>query len=203
MTHNPLTDLVSTVVRDGRTITVIQPGGRIARSKNWRLNEDAFRRYESHLREAIDAWPRETKFAVPAGMSPNTFEHRLRDALQALKLFGYEPGLQTQLAAIREELTVSQDTSGTSVWIRARQRAGRPIQMHTMENERPNASFGLIHPNPTEQVLKAYCILGAAGHRSEPIQFRGRIDAALIDTFQQQYDTAFAYDEATDVTTMI
>lgn len=201
---NPLTDLSTKVLRpDGSIVEVIQPGARLVRSKNWRLNEDAYRRYEAHIREAIKVWPTETKFAIPNGMSPNTFEHRLRDALQAIKLFGYDADVQVALANIREELVVSMDPAGDAVWIRARGSRGRPVQLQTQPNDRPGFIGAVILPSPDEETVRAYCVLGKVGHRTEPVQFKGRLTATLVDILLTQYDVAFAYDEAADVTTMI
>jgi len=68
--------------------------------------------------------------------------------------------------------------------------------------------FGYIHtapplPTPTEDVLRAYLTLGAAGHRTEPVQFKGQVPADLQSRLMASFDTAFAYDEVADITTMI
>lgn len=202
---NPLTDLSTKIVRpDGSTVEIIQPGARMVASKNWRLTEEAYRRYESHIREAIKNFPKETKFDVPAGMSPNTFVHRLRDALQAVIMFGYDVDVQLSLRDIRAELTVCMDPAGTGVWIREKGRPGRPVKVQLGQpNERPGYINTAIYPNPTEDVLHAFCILGSSGHRQSPVQFKGRISEDLQSAMVAKYDTAFAYDEVADVTTMI
>lgn len=202
---NHLTDLSTKLLRpDGTAIEIIQPGARVVASKNWRLTEEAYRRYESHIREALKNFPKETKFEVPLGMSPNTFVHRLRDALQAVILFGYDVDVQMALKATRTEFTVSMDQAGTGVWIREKGRPGRPVKMQLgVANERPGYIGATIHPNPTEDVLRAFCILGASGHRHDPVQFKGQISATLQAEMMKYYDTAFAYDETADVTTMI
>lgn len=201
---NPQTDL-STQVRlsSGHIVEVIQPGGRLVRSKNWRLNETAFRNYEAHIRLAIDEWPRETPFVIPNGMSPNTFEHRLRDALQALKLFGYDAQLQQKLLAIREELMVSMDQEGKQVWIRAKGKQGRPVQIHKGEHQRPGMTYSAVHPNPDAETLQALCVLASKGVRTEPVRFKGKITGELQAALELQFDTAFVYDEQADVTTML
>ena len=203
---NPETDTVTQVrLAEGRIVTVIQPGARMRGSRNARLSEDSFRAYESHIREAITAWPKETCFAVPVGMSPNTFEHRLRAAIQALIVFGYEPELQKQLATIRGEIVVSQDNEGKNVWIREKAARGRPVQMHRGEvgvRQLPPIAQTIL-PNPTEEVLRAYLVLAAAGQRTDPIQFRGKIAETLVTTLQNEFDTAFVYDEVSDLTTML
>lgn len=201
---NP-SDLVTPIkLPDGRSIEVIQPGGRIVRSKNWRLNENAYRSYESHIREAIKAWPQETCFNVPNGMSPNTFEHRLRDAMQAIKLYGYDADVQSALGSIRDELVVSMDPDGSKVWIRARGTRGRPIQMHRQENVRPQLAVeSEIKPTPTEEVVQAYAVLLTSPAGFSPIQFKGRLSPELINKITSEYDVAFAYDDATNVTRML
>ena len=202
---NPLTDKQSTLIIHGKPVTVIQPGGKIARSTNWRLNEDAFRRYESHIQTAVDAWPNETKFDIPPGVSVNTFEHRLRDAMQALKLYGYNEALQTKLASLRTELVVSMDPDGKAVWIRERGKRGRPVSLLSTENRRHPmvASNPTVQPPPDEAVLRAYLTLSAAGQRTEPVRFKGRIDQTLQDILVSQFDTAFVYDDTQDVTIML
>ena len=202
---NPLTDLSTKILRsDGTIIEVVQPGARVIASKNWRLNEGAYRRYESFLREAIKNWPKETKFDVPAGMSPNTFVHRLRDALQAVILFGYDVDVQLELRDIRAELTVCMDPAGTGVWIREKGKPGRPVKMQLGQHqERIGHINATIHPAPTADVLRAFCILGASGHRHDPVQFKGPIDQSVQDEMMKYYDTAFAYDPTADITTMI
>lgn len=203
---NPQTDL-STQVRlaDGRIINVVQPGGKIAKSKNWRLTEEAFRRYESLIREAIAAWPNETCFDIPNGSSPNTFSHRLRDALQALKMYGYDPELQQSLANIREELVVAMDADGSKVWIRAKGKQGRPINIHSSSHERPTMAVvqSTVLPNPVPDVLRAYVVLLVNRAGAEAYQFRGKIADDTISLIQKEHDVAFAYDEAADVTTVI
>lgn len=201
---NPLTDLSTKIQRaDGTIVEIIQPGAKVQGSKHWRLTEAAYRRYETHIRAAIAAWPNEIKFDVPPGMSPNTFEHRFRDAMQAIKLYGYDADVQQALRNIRTELVVSMDPSGTACWIRARKTAGRPVAMFKSEGRSHPLQNTTVLPTPTEEVLRAFLTLGVSGHRVDPVQFKGRIDQALIDTLQQQFDTAFAYDKASDVTTMI
>ena len=203
---NPTTDLQQKVqMPDGRVITVVTPNGRLVRTKNWRLNENSFRAYEAHIREAVEAWPAETKYVVPNGMSPNTFEHRFRDAIQALKLFGYDADLQAKLAAIRAEITISQDTDGRHVWFRAKQRAGRQINLGKAEtHERPDITTYIeVHETHDEEMLRAFLTLAAKGVHSGPVQFRGRIDADLVLMLEKQYDTAFVYDEKRNVTTML
>ena len=201
---NPLTDKQSTLIVNGQPTIVIQPGGKIARSTNWRLNESAFRRYEHHIRSAIDAWPKETKFEIPAGVSVNTFEHRLRDAMQALKMYGYDEELQKKLASLRTELVVSMDPDGKAVWIRERGKRGRPISLISRQNEKRVAIAPIpVQPSPDEAVLRAYLTLSSSGNRTDPVHFKGRIDQALQDLLMSQYDTAFVYDDAQDITIML
>lgn len=203
---DPTTDSSEFVnLPDGRTINVIRPGA-LTRSKNWRLTEEAYRRYEQHIRTAITNWPRETAFEIPAGCSPNTFEHRLRDALQAIKMYGYDPDVQQSLAAIREELVVSMDPDGKQVWIRAKGSRGRPVQMHKSESHaRPTQAYvePEVLPAPTLDVIMAYITLAASGHRTSPVVFKGRIDPQLETSITSRYDTAFAYDSDKDTTTML
>lgn len=202
---NPLTDLTSKLqLPDGSFVEVVQPGARVHVSKNWRLTEAAYRRYESHIREAIKHFPKETRFDVPSGMSPNTFVHRLRDALQAVIMFGYDIDVQLSLKDIRAELTVCMDQAGTGVWIRAKGKPGRPVKMQLgTANERPGYIGATILPSPSEEVLRAFCILAATGNRHEPVQFKGPISAELQEEMTRSFDTAFAYDNVADVTTMI
>ena len=201
---NPLTDKQSTLIVNGQPTIVIQPGGKIARSTNWRLNEAAFRRYEHHIRSAIDAWPKETKFEIPAGVSVNTFEHRLRDAMQALKMYGYDEELQKKLASLRTELVVSMDPDGKAVWIRERGKRGRPISLISRQNEKRVAIAPIpVQPSPDEAVLRAYLTLSSSGNRTDPVHFKGHIDQALQDLLMSQYDTAFVYDDAQDITIML
>lgn len=202
---NPLTDKISTIVINDKPTPVIQPGGKLARSTNWRLTEEAFLRYKSHIEEAIRNWPNETKFDIPAGMSVNTFEHRLRDAMQALKLYGYDLELQKKLADLRTELVVSMDVSGEAVWIRQKGKKGRPVSLISSRNERrsPSVAAKVVHPSPDEATLRAFLQLSSTGHRTEPVHFKGRIDQALQDTLVNAFDTAFVYDDSDDVTIML
>lgn len=188
----------------------MKQAGYVRGSRNERLNEAAYRRYESHIREGIRNWnsvpSRETQFAVPSGMSPNTFAHGLRDALQSIKLFSYDPEVQSALAAIREEIVIALAPAGDAVWFRAKGKQGRPVQVHfgTTHNRPSIASLtNIIHPNPDEETLRAFCVLGAKGLRAEGVQFKGRVMSETIAKFELEFDTAFAYDEASDVTTML
>lgn len=202
---DPTTDLSTQVkLANGHIVTVIQPGGRIPKSRNWRLNEAAYRAYASHITEAVNAWPVETKFDIPSGMSPNTFEHRLRDALQAVKAFGYDPVIQTRLAEIRDELVVSMDPAGTAVWIRAKGKAGRPVQLKSSRQTHGVVSaVESIQPNPDRDTLHAWCTLIQKKVRSEPVQFRGKVDQTLVEALQINFDVAFTYDETQDVTILL
>jgi hypothetical protein len=201
---NPLTDLSTKVLRpDGSIVEVVRPGARLVPSKNWRLTEEAYRRYESHIREALRAWPQESKFNIPAGMSPNTFCHRLRDALQAVKLFGYDADVVEQLTS-RPELCVSMDPAGTAVWIRARGQQGAPIKMHKGQSDsHPARHAPIVHPNLDADTLEAFCILLGKGIRSEPVQCKGQIPENIQLSLTSRFDIAFAYDENLDITTMI
>lgn len=183
---------------------IIRPGA-LTRSKNWRLTEEAYRRYEHCIRTAIQNWPNETAFDVPPESSPNTFEHRLRDALQAIKLYGYDADVQSAIGAIRTELVVSMDPSGSKVWIRAKGQRGRPVNIHKSESHQRLAQVGVgaVLPEATEAVLRSFLELAKSGHRTEPVQFRGQIDPVITTALSTIYDTAFVYDTQRDVTTML
>lgn len=199
---DPLTDS-SEFTPDG--VQIIRPGALTRGSKNWRLTEEAYRRYEHCIRTAIQNWPNETAFEIPDGVSPNTFEHRLRDALQAIKLYPYDPDVQSALATIRTELVVSMDPDGKKIWIRAKGTRGRPVQIHKAESHQrlTQASIGLVLPPATEAAILAFLQLSASGHRTEPVTFKGRVDPQLKQLILTTYDTAFVYDEVRDVTTML
>jgi hypothetical protein len=199
---NP-TDLSQQItLPSGRVITAITPGGALLRSRNARLNEAAFRRFERHIALGIANWPKETAFAIPSGLSPNTFEHRFRDALQALKLFKYDETMYNQLLDIRDEVCISLDPDGSQVWFRAKRKQGRPVEIHTGKELHRPAFANLnrpIEPSPTEETLIGFLSVA----RTYPMSFRGRIDPSITSRLEAQYDTAFAYDDGRDVTTML
>lgn len=202
---NPLTDLQTRVARpDGSIVTIIQPGARIQGSSHWRLNESAYRRYESYIREVIKVWPQESIFAVPNGMSPNTFEHRLRDAIQAITLFAYDADAHKFILSIRSELAVSANLEGTRVSVRLKKPIGR---RHKLTPERiPNERPGLTHVPVLDSMdlaqLEAQCLLSKEGVRTEPLRIRGKVTDEDQTYLLARFDTAFAYDEILDITTM-
>lgn len=202
---DPLTDRTTEIVVDGRTIKVHQPGAlATGATRNWRLTEEAYRRYEQHIREGIRNWPNETKFAVPSGMSPNTFEHRFRDALQALREFKYDADVALALAALPGNPAVSMDPDGKHVWFRERSKRGRPISLSPSSHERPGTILRpTIYGTPTLAALRAFQTLISEGHLVAPLSFRGVIDEAVQSAIVADYDTAFVYDAATDITQML
>lgn len=202
---NPLTDLQTRVARpDGSIVTIIQPGARITGSSHWRLNEAAYRRYESYIREVIKVWPQESVFAVPSGMSPNTFEHRLRDAVQAITLYAYDADTHKFILSIRSELAVSANQEGTRVSIRLKKPVGRrhKLTAERVPNDRPGLTHVPVMPSMDLDQLVAQCVLGKEGTRTEPVRFKGQVSDEDQAYLLSKFDTAFAYDEVLDVTTM-
>lgn len=205
---NPSTDRLSEVTTpDGRTITVLQPGALVKEeSRHWRLRREAFERFRQHIEIALANWPAETKFGVPSGVSPNTFEHRMRDAIQALIAFQYDPALYAKLVAIRTELTVSMDPDGKHVWIRAKSKQGRKVALHATKSTHimPLAPQPLALTSvPDRETLTALMTLAAKGVRKEPITFPGILDASTISWLESSYDTAVVHDEASNQTTIL
>lgn len=202
---NPETDKFRDVpLGDGRSVRVVQPGANVRTSRNWRLKPEAFERYREHIKLALDRWPQETSFEVPNGMSPNTFEHRLRDAVQALIVFQYDPELYTRMVAVRAEIVVSQSQDGKSVWFRAKQSAGKPVSLtlgHTIS--RPQQTTVAVKPQPSADELSALCLLLSSGQLEGPYQCRGRFAEQLIVELEEKYNVAFAYDEQSDTTTVL
>jgi len=197
---DPRTDLSTKMLRaDGQVVEIIQPGALNPKSNHWRFKESAYRNYEAHLRLALKNWPKPTKFLVPHDMTINTFEHRLRDARQAVLLYGYDIDVQLGLKEAGPSLSVSVDIEGNAIWIRPKGQVGRlPRDMVLDDPTKLNTL-----PNPNAGVVQAYCVLGASGHRKEPVHFQGTIPPEVQDSMTAKYDTAFIYDEQTDVTTMI
>jgi hypothetical protein len=57
-----------------------------------RLRLSQVERYAGFIQQALDNWPRETYFEIPAGISPVTFAARLRDAVASYRRYRW-PGL--------------------------------------------------------------------------------------------------------------
>lgn len=200
---NPETDkLTRLTMPDGRVVNVHQPGARRP-SANWRLNQNAYLKYEAYIEAFVRAWPQESAFTIPRGMSPNTFVTRLRDAVQALTVYGYNANLQQRMGVIREEFTVSLDPDGTRVCIRHKRPLGRPVGRGG-EHERPSIhDASKLEPIPVGDALEAAVAKLCADPSLSPLQFVGRAPAQLVEVLEGRHDVAFAYDERSDVTTIM
>ena len=196
---------------DGRDITVVQPGTK-GGSRNWRLSKEMYFRYDEYLCIAMKNWPNATEFTIPASMSPNTFEHRLRDSRQSCLAFGYNPQVQAWLQDVGTNLTVCMDVNGTSVWVREKGQRGRTKGVRTTKHERNNPSAGEsalrpvpeIKPMPSEVVVRALVVvLSSRELNDQPERFRGRLPDALCEELMDKFNIGIAYDPDTDVTTIL
>lgn len=207
---NPSTDRITTHSIAGKTVHIVQPGANRPsyQSRNWRLTEEAFRRYELYIDAAVtgfEATPkRESQFACPDGISPNTFVARVRDALQALILYGYNPTLQARLKAVRSEITVSLDPDGKSIWFRERQKAGRRVKLmpehirqHAIAAEPP------IEKSLTPDELSAICQMHHSKLKTAPTFIRGQLPADVITDLETRYDVGIVYDPETLLTRIV
>jgi hypothetical protein len=203
---DPLTDKITHVpLPDGRTIEVVQPGALVnpPGSSNWRLTREVFDRYAPFLRTAAVNWPSETSFAVPVGMSPNTFCRALRDARQALLAFVYNEELYNLHLPLATLAVFSLDPAGTSVWFRARGTRGRTKKYtHEVVAHNHRQTEVKVSATPTPDELRAMCVLIKTGRLESPLQFRGRIDEQLISELELKHDVAFVWDDVTDITTL-
>ncbi len=206
---NPETDKITIIPRPdgGPDLTIIQPGALLKGSSNWRLTRSAFERYAEHLKQAVDAWPQETKFNVPTGLSPNTFCARLRDARKALILYGYDPDLQHRMIALGNEPVIAMDPDGQHIWFRARGQQAAPIKVVSEHVSRlgyvPAMQGANITSMPTEDELRAMCKLISAGRMSGPLIFKGEINEFLKTDLESNYDVAFVWEPHQGITTLL
>lgn len=213
---NPLTDRVTQVAMPQGTVTVIQPGALIPKgtdasgTHHWRLSKRMFDRYSDILWHCVRAWPTETRLEVPAGLSPNTFEHRLRDARQALlKYPSYEPALHAALVALRgSDGNVANPVFSSDngvVWFRERGQKGRngkvPLAASHPHTHGPTAVD--VRPTPSDEQAHALCLLLSSGFLVGPIQFTSRLSPDTLATLEANFNVGFAYDERTDITTVL
>lgn len=218
MTFNPLTDKITFVpLSDGRMMEVRQPGAiKNQPSQNWRFKRETFIIYRPYLQQALANWPAETSFAIPPDMSPNTFVRCLRDARQAvLENLDYDPELRTRFLertsegkTIADSVAISMDPSGQLVWFRAKHDPGRQRKADrsavVSSIKRPTlAAADSVQELPSLVELTAFCTLISAGRLHGPLHFRGRIDAQTQEAITSSFDVAFAFDELTNITTML
>lgn len=213
---DPSTDIERTIQRaDGTTLRVIIPGGNLqGKSANYLYTEDAFRKYESHIREAIANIskdpPIETQFAIPSGMSPNTFTARMRSALAGLKLYPtYAPDLHAQLLNLQQEFVVAQAQDGHSVWFRIKQRKGRAPSLvkQTISHRNPRmealTATAIRHPSLSASELEAYCLLLGSRKLIGPIITSTHFPDDLIASLESRHDVSITWDDAASETTII
>ena len=206
---DPSTDKVTRIVDVDRIIEVIQPGAAVkpVRDQNWRFNEKAYDRYKVYLRQAVDNWPNETSFEIPAGLSPNTFCARFRDAIVGLINYGYEPDLQQRVLAIRDQFVVSHDKDD-KIWFRAKGNVGRtprnPKVLVAEKTLRPIfEETKVIQRVLTVDEITSYVNLMRSNLVQGPIVFRGKLDDSIATSLEESLDIAFAYDEATNTTAFL
>lgn len=203
---NPLTDKVTNVkLPDGRTVEIRQPGAIRPQSTNWRLTRDAFERYEHILRQMVANLPNETSFDRPPGMSINTFCARLRDARQALLLYGYDPKLQALHAPLEHTHVIAMDPSGERVWFRERGQVGRREKADsTVQSVKRALAFTHeVTDMPSASELDAMCLLLKSGRVNGPFIFRGRMEPSIHEHLEIAFDVGISYDDKTDLTTLL
>lgn len=205
-THNPDDLTTEVTLRDvltgqTKTVTIVQPSAnRKVGAAHWRFSPAIVERYAPLFREALSRWPDETQFQIPKNMSPNTFEHRFRDARKALRDFRVIPDLADALEKI--DFTISLAPDGKSVWFRARgAKPGRPITVGSASAR----SLPVIPPKPlpSPEDLRQICSLYSRQLIPGPIPYFGRIDAETLAALETDFDLGFAYDERMNITTIL
>jgi hypothetical protein len=210
---NPSTDLIYPVTTpDGRHITVIMPGERLAGTKavDWRTCEAAFIQYRPYLEEALSRWEdgrKETGFRIPPDVSPITFEKRFRDAMIGLLEQGYDPDLQRRLAACRSDICISPGPDNT-IWFRQRtgkrnRRVFKPERARSEQLPSLTVSEPIINRPLQDDELHAFCLLISRGLRTLPVEFRERLTPERQSLFEESYNVAFAWDEEAGVTRLL
>lgn len=185
----------------------ITPGIR-GTSRNSRLSESAFTRYRSYIETAVNAWPAETQFVVPSGLSPNTFVARLRDALNALKQFRYDPTLAAKLDIVREaDMVVSLSPDGSTVWFRARGKLGRPRAAvpTPVRHENPllSAHESTARPLPSPSEIDADIRAARAAGQTLPLIYFGQLTAVDQAALEAVFDLGITFDPSSNLTTII
>lgn len=173
------------------------------------LSERLFREYEPFIMRAVNAFPTETSFTVPANRSPATFLARFRDAILSVKAFKWQTTIDMdklwRMSAERTFALRHGELNGTSViWFGNRIRQGYPNGLLSEAREYTASNPARIGAVPlrdiTEDELRAFVILlhgrHLAGSWSTPTAF----PADLLTTLTSQYDVAIVRDENTGLT---
>lgn len=173
-----------------------------------RFSEASFRNYEPFIARAVTLWPAETQFhqgemvdVRGRPISPHTFVARFRDAITALKKFGYETNTvdTTKLWSITGSFTVAYGTEG-SVWFRNKQLRGRPtgltqqgraaglIPQKNNDSAFPSETLKLVWSSWTIDDLRALCQLITTGIAVGPVVLKGSLPADDIEKLETTYN---------------
>lgn len=173
-----------------------------------RLTEEMFRRYEPLLAKAVAAFPSETSFTVPPGISPTTFVARFRDARFSYLKFDWPSQLidRDKLLDIQGKHTISLDPSSGLVWFRAKQRRGRPTEFVT---EATTHTSALADSTPRRwsdwsvEEVRALCLLLHTKKLTGPFVLRGKVTPDFTDAMTTAFDVSLAYQQDTDETVIL
>lgn len=185
----------------------ITPPGQFLES---RLSEDMFRRYEPLLAKAVSAFPAETSFTIPPGISPTTFLARFRDARLSYLRFDWTsdlitPDLRQKLINIQREHTISYDNATGLVWFRQKQRRGRPQELvvdavsHLAQSSSP---VDRVWQTWTDEELTAACVLLNSKKAVGPIILKGQLPDNTIIDLTSRFDISLVYQPDTGETVL-
>ena len=164
-----------------------------------------FRRYEPLLKTAVDAFPNETSFSVPDGISPTTFVARFRDARLSYLKFNWASNIdRDKLLSITGKYTISLDNSSGKVWFRQKQSRGRPSELIS-ESRTHTSNVPAVQrwDSHTPDELQAACLLITSRKLSGPIVIAGEVPSDLILTLSTSFDVSLVYDSTKNETILM
>lgn len=171
-----------------------------------RLSYDMFKRYEPLLITAVAAFPDETSFTIPEGISPTTFVARFRDARLSYLKFNWPSAIdRDKLLSITGKYTISLDSATNKVWFRQKQSRGRPSELIT-ETKIKTTQTSFFNPRWstwTADELRAACFLINAKKADGPILLTGQVPDSLITDLTSLFDVSLVYDSSKDETILM